>query len=77
MKFKAASALFIDALVIGLFGVMLALVGWLFAVGKMVDIITRGDMLLSLSIVGSAFVILGALSYISMQLSELLDLLRQ
>lgn len=76
MDFKAASRLFIDAIVIGFFGVCLALAGWAFAFDKMVEVISRGDMLVSLSIVGSAFLILGALSFISQQLSELIDVIR-
>lgn len=78
MDLRLASRIISNALIVGFIGVGFALAGWVFAQDKIIEvIITRGDMLLSLSIVGSAFVILGALTYISLQITELLNLLRK
>lgn len=69
--------LVIEALMMGLVGIAFSLLGWLVADPDVIDVIVTGDILLSLAIVGSAFVILGALSYLTREISALKELLQK
>ena len=69
--------LLIEALLMSLVGIALTLIGWVIADPDVVDVVVTGDILLSLALVGSAFLILGALSYLAREIHELREALEE